>query len=149
MFGRQTRASLLWIRILRFTHQHNRLTNEFLQPFGLTSAQFDILMQIASYEPLTQRELAEKVTVSQGGVSRMLARLEKEGWIQRELKWKTKTISLTEKGWNKITEAYEPLLKYQTSLFDDCLTREEQKQLLTYMSRLQKHSEKKLRENDH
>jgi len=83
-------------------------------------------MQIASYEPLTQRELAEKVTINQGGISRMLDRLEREGWIQRELEWKTKTISLTEKGQEKINEAYEPLLEYQTSLFDDCLTKEEQ-----------------------
>lgn len=43
-------------------------------------------------------ELAEKVTVTQGGISRMLTRLEKEGYIVRKQDWKTKTISLTEQG---------------------------------------------------
>ena len=57
-----------------------------------------MLLQIRTYQPLTQMELAEKVTVTQGGISRMLTRLEKEGYIVRKQDWKTKTISLTEQG---------------------------------------------------
>src|SRR5690625_2152054 len=143
---KHTLGSLIWLRVSRFTHQSNLLSNDFLKQYGLTTAQFDVLNQISVYQPLTQRELAEKVTVTQGGISRMLSRLEKEGLIVRKQDWKTKTISLTEKGRAKLDRAFDAQLKFQTSFFDDCLTKEEQKTMLSYMSRLQKYSEKKLAE---
>lgn len=143
MFRKNTRGTLIWLRMMRFTHQSNLLSNEFLKQFDLTTAQFDVLVQIATNEPLTQSELAEKVTVTQGGISRMLTRLENEELIKREQEWKTKTISLTEKGRAKLKEAFDAQLQFQTSFFEDCLTKEEQKTLLSLMSRVQKHSEKK------
>src|SRR5690625_6783133 len=90
---------------MRFTHQSNQLSNEFLKRFDLTVAQFDVLAQIYLYGPLTQSELAEKVVVTQGGISRMLTRLEKEGCIVRKQDWKTKTISLTKKSEAIMAEA--------------------------------------------
>lgn len=143
MVSKNTRGSLIWLRIMRFTHQSNLLSNEFLKQFDLTTAQFDVLVQINAYEPLTQSELAKKVTVTQGGISRMLTRLEKEGFITRKQDWKTKTIALTEKGRAKLDEAFDKQLQFQTSFFEECLTKEEQKTLLSLMTKVQKHSEKK------
>ncbi|MED3572328.1 MarR family transcriptional regulator [Cytobacillus praedii] len=140
---KNTRGSLIWLRLTRFTHQSNLLSNDFLKQFDLTTAQFDVLMQISTYEPLTQSELAEKVTVTQGGISRMLARLEKEGLIERKQEWKTKTISLTNKGREKLDSAFEAQLEFQSSFFDECLSEEEQKMLYSLMSRVQKNSEEK------
>lgn len=141
---KNTLGSLIWLRLTRFTHQSNLLSNEFLKQYDLTSAQFDVLNQISTYEPLTQCELAEKVTVTQGGISRMLARLEKEQLIDRKQEWKTKTISLTDRGRKKLENAFEAQLGFQSSFFDDCLSKKEQKTLLSLMSRVQKYSEKKL-----
>ncbi len=140
---KNTRGSLIWLRLTRFTHQSNLLSNDFLRKFDLTTAQFDVLMQISTYEPLTQSELAEKVTVTQGGISRMLSRLEKEGLIERKQDWKTKTISLTKKGREKLGSVFDDQLAFQSSFFDECLSKEEQKILYTLMSRVQKNSEKK------
>lgn len=140
---KNTRGSLIWLRLSRFTHQSNNLSNDFLKQYDLTTAQFDVLMQISTYEPLTQSELADKVTVTQGGISRMLARLEKEGLIERKQDWKTKTISLTNKGREKLDHAFEAQLEFQSSFFDECLSLEEQKTLYSLMSRVQKNSEKK------
>ncbi|MEH7226453.1 MarR family transcriptional regulator [Bacillus sp. JJ1566] len=140
---KNTRGSLIWLRLTRFTHRSNLLSNDFLKQFDLTSAQFDVLMQISTYGPLTQSELAEKVTVTQGGISRMLTRLEKEGLITRKQDWKTKTISLTKKGIGKLDHAFEAQLAFQSSFFDECLSKEEQKILYNLMSRVQKNSEKK------
>lgn len=139
-----TRGSLIWLRLTRFTHQSNLLSNEFLKQFDLTTAQFDVLMQISTFEPLTQSELAEKVTVTQGGISRMLVRLEKDGLIERKQEWKTKTISLTKKGREKLDQAFEAQLAFQSSFFDECLSDEEQKTLYSLMSRVQKISEMKI-----
>lgn len=141
---RNTLGSLIWLRITRFTHQSNILSNENLKQFGLTSAQFDVLNQIAIYEPITQSELAKKATVSEGGMSRMLARLEKNGLIERKQKWKIKEIFLTEKGREKLANAFQAQLEFQSSFFEEVLTKDEQKTLLRLMSRVQKNSEKKL-----
>ena len=137
---KNTRGSLIWLRLTRFTHQSNLLSNDFLKPYDLTSAQFDVLMQVFNYQPLTQSELAEKVTVTQGGISRMLARLEKDGLIERKQDWKTKTISLTKKGEKKLEAAFEAQLNFQSSFFDECLSDEEQKQLYSLISRVYKNS---------
>lgn len=140
---RNTRGSLIWLRITRFTHQSNLLSNEFLKQFDLTTAQFDVLMQISTYAPLTQSELADKVTVTHGGISRMLARLEKDGLIERKQQWKTKYITLTNKGQKMLDNAFDAQLAFQSSFFDDCLTEEEQKTLYNLMARVQKNSERK------
>ena len=63
---KNTLGSLIWLRIVRFTHQSNLLSNEFLKQFRITTAQFDVLNQISTYEPITQSQLATKVTVSRG-----------------------------------------------------------------------------------
>ncbi|MFJ7735702.1 MarR family winged helix-turn-helix transcriptional regulator [Lysinibacillus sp. NPDC097287] len=142
---KHTLGSLTWLRMMRFTNQSNQLSNEYLKRFDLTTAQFDVLMQIKTYAPLTQSELAEKVTVTQGGMSRMLARLEKEELIERKQDWKTKTISLTAKGEQMIDTATPCQLHFQSSFFEDVLTEEEMKTLYTLMSKLEKNSrEKKL-----
>lgn len=141
---KNTRGSLIWLRLMRFTHQSNLLSNEFLKQYNLTTAQFDVLTQIATFGPLTQAELAERVTVTQGGMSRMLTRIEKEQLIVRKQEWKTKTISLTEKGKEKLDAAFEAQLAFQSSFFDETLTKEEQKTLLTLMSKVQKNSQEKM-----
>jgi len=129
--------------MMRFTTQSNQLSNEFLKRFDLTTAQFDVLIQIKTYAPITQSQLAEKVTVTQGGMSRMLARLEKEGLIERKQKWKTKTISLTAKGEQMIDAATPSQLHFQSSFFEEVLTDEEMKTLYTVMTKLEKHSREK------
>ncbi len=129
--------------MMRFTSQSNYLSNEFLKRFDLTTAQFDVLIQIKTYAPLTQSELAEKVTVTQGGISRMLARLEKDGLIERKQNWKTKSISLTKKGEQMIDVATPHQIAFQSSFFEEALTEEEMKLLYTLMSKVEKHSQHK------
>lgn len=138
-----TMGSLIWLRLMRFTNQSNQLSNDFLGRFDLTTAQFDVLVQIQTYQPLTQSELAEKVTVTQGGISRMLARLEKDGYIVRKQDWKTKMISLTEKSEQVLEKAMPAQLAFQTSFFEDVLTKEEEKTLYDLMTRVHKASQKK------
>lgn len=140
---KHTVGSLIWLRIMRFTNKSNQLSNEFLKRFDLTTAQFDVLVQIQVYAPITQSELAEKVTVTQGGMSRMLARLEKEGYILRQQDWKTKTIRLTEKGVAVLEEAMPAQLAFQSSFFEDVLTKDEAKTLYQLMAKVHKYSERR------
>jgi DNA-binding MarR family transcriptional regulator len=82
--------------------------------------------------------------VSEGGISRMLTRLEQEGYIQRKQDWKTKWITLTSKGEDKMLEVFKHQLTFQTSIVNECLTEEEQKTLYQLMTKLQKHTENKM-----
>lgn len=138
-----TIGSLIWLRLMRFTNQSNQLSNEFLKRFDLTTAQFDVLVQIQVYQPLTQSELAERVTVTQGGISRMLSRLEKEGYIIRTQDWKTKTIRLTDKAIEVLNEAMPAQLAFQSSFFEDVLTKEEEKTLYKLITRVHKYSQER------
>ncbi|HEK9100559.1 MarR family transcriptional regulator [Bacillus pfraonensis] len=138
-----TIGSLIWLRLIRFTNQSNQLSNDFLKRFDLTTAQFDVLMQIRIYQPLTQMELAEKVTVTQGGISRMLTRLEKEGYIVRKQDWKTKMISLTGKAESILEKALPEQVAFQSSFFNDVLNEEEQETLYKLITRVHKNSVKK------
>lgn len=56
-----------------------------------------MLLQIRTYQPLTQMELAEKVTVTQGGISRMLTRLEKKDILYENKIGKRKQLVLQSK----------------------------------------------------
>jgi len=136
-------SSLIWLRMARFVQRSNQLSNEFLEQYDLTAAQFDVLVQVQGHEPVTQMELAEKLLVSRGGISRMLTRLEKEELIIRSQEWKVKYISLTAKGRKRLDAVYQHQLAFQTSMFDDVLDEAEKKQLYAMVTKLQKHSQKK------
>lgn len=82
--------------------------------------------------------------MSEGGISRMLTRLEQEGYIQRKQDWKTKWITLTSKGEDKMNEVFEHQLTFQTSILNEWLTEDELKTLYLLMTKLQKHTENKL-----
>lgn len=136
-------GTLIWTRLMRFSNQSNHLSNDFLRRFHLTTAQFDVLIQIYSFQPLTQSELAEKVLVTQGGISRMLVRLEQDGYITRKQDWKTKTISLTNK-WMEIMEQVIPAqAAFQSSFFEEALTHDEMKILSSLLTKVYKNSEQK------
>ncbi len=141
---KNTLASLIWVRMTRFTHQSTVLSNDFLKQYDITAAQFDVLNQIGTYQPISQSELADRVTISAGGISRMLSRLEREGYIARSVEWKVKWISLNEKGRQKLDEVFEHQLRFQTSLIESCLSKEEQKSLYSLMTKVQKQTQKQL-----
>ena len=136
-------STLIWLRMARFVQNSNQLSNEHLRQFGLTVAQFEALAHIRNFEPITQSALAEGLTVSGGGISRMLARLETEDLISREQDWKTKHISLTTKGRELLERAFPSQLEQQSSLFDESLNEDEKVQLHALMKKLYDTSRKR------
>ncbi|MBP1043986.1 MarR family transcriptional regulator [Vagococcus sp. BWB3-3] len=129
-------SNVVWLRMIRFIHLSNQLSNEHLKEFGLTVAQFDTLIQIKVYQPLTQGALAEKTTVTQGGISRMLSRLEKDGYIHRKTEWKTKTISLTQAGEAILSQAQPSQEAFQERFFTEALTVDELQEFSRMMSKI-------------
>ncbi|MEK3965671.1 MarR family transcriptional regulator [Paenibacillus sp. FSL L8-0493] len=130
---------LIWLRLVRVYDNSNDLSNEFLKQFDLTVSQFDALVQILLHQPVTQMEMAEHLTITKGGVSHMLGRLEKEGWIERKQDWKVKYISLTEKGQALIEKVLPLQSDFQASLFDP-LTDDEKKVFYSMLKKIHRHS---------
>lgn len=135
-----TLSTLTWLRMVRFVQNSNQLSNDHLRQFGLTVAQFEALAHIRNFQPVTQTDLAERLTVSGGGISRMLSRLERDGLISRRQDWKTKYISLTDKGRAVLEEAFPSQLALQSSMFDEALSEDERIELHALMKKLYERS---------
>ncbi|RWZ54477.1 MarR family transcriptional regulator [Halobacillus fulvus] len=131
---------MIWFRLSRVYNQSIRLNNEFLKQWGLTSAQFDVLIQVGIHEELTQKELGEKLFVTKGNITQLINKIEKMGLVKREQHWKTKTISLTDQGAQLFEEMVPQQEQFQASQFLG-LEPEEQVTFHDLLKKLQKNME--------
>lgn len=131
---------MIWLRMARFVQRSNCISNEHLSRAGITVAQFEALSHIRAYQPVTQTDLASGLTLSVGGVSRMLTRLETDGLIERTPDWKLKYISLTPAGETLLRAVYPGQVALQASMFEDVLDADEQKQLYALMRKIHQNS---------
>ncbi|MHB9028550.1 MAG: MarR family winged helix-turn-helix transcriptional regulator [Candidatus Latescibacterota bacterium] len=61
-------------------------TQQLLRPFGLTDAQFDVLMMLGTQsddETLNQTELSAMLLVNRSNITGLIDRMEQAGWVQR------------------------------------------------------------------
>lgn len=125
----------LWFRITRFYNKNMKKTNQHLKKWGITAAQFDVISNLGKTTPISQQELADKLVVTKGNVTKLLQRLEKLELIQRKREWKTNYISLTKKGRALYDTVVPEQQRFQAQQFNR-LTLEEQKQLLRLVKKL-------------
>lgn len=130
-------AVLLWFRLARFYLKNVRESNNQLKKWGLTTAQFDVIVHVGRNKRLTQQELADKLVVTKGNVTHLLKKMEELQWIKREVEWKNKYLSLTEIGQKMYEEIVPSQDEFQQTQFSK-LTEEEQLQLLTLLRKLNK-----------
>lgn len=128
---------LVWFRLSRFYNLSMRQTNQHLKEWDLSTAQFDVLVQIGVHQPITQQELAGKLEVTKGNIAQLLKKMEALGWITRDQQWKTKYISLTEAGCHLYAEVVPQQEQFQAAQFCG-LDREEQVQLLGLLKKVQR-----------
>lgn len=130
---------MLWFRLSRIYNQSIRLSNQHLNKWGLTAAQFDVLVQVGMNNKISQQELGEKLFVTKGNITQLLQKMEKMELIQREQDWKIKYVSLTEQGIELFQEVVPEQETFQASQFKN-LTKEEKQQLNNLLKKL-KHEE--------
>ncbi|MFD4703821.1 MarR family winged helix-turn-helix transcriptional regulator [Gottfriedia sp. NPDC058432] len=130
-------AVLLWFRLARFYLKNVRESNNQLKKWGLTTAQFDVIVHVGRNKRLTQQELADKLVVTKGNVTHLLKKMEELQWIKREVEWKNKYLSLTEIGQKMYEEIVPTQDEFQQAQFSK-LTEEEQLQLLILLRKLNK-----------
>lgn len=91
-----------------------------MRPLGLTSATSAVICTLAhSPQPLTQRELAERIGVEGPTLVRLLDRLEAMGWVRREPvpgDRRMKHAALTEKALPFLDELVRVAVKLEEAL---------------------------------
>lgn len=130
---------MLWFRLSRIYNQSIRLSNRHLSKWGLTAAQFDVLVQVGMNSKISQQELGEKLFVTKGNITQLLQKMERMELLHREQQWKTKYISLTAQGEELFQKVVPEQELFQVSQFKNLNT--EEKKQLQYLLKKLKHEE--------
>lgn len=137
LLKRDERLSLMiWFRLSRVYNQSVRETQQHLKKWSLTVAQFDLIAQIGVHDRLTQQQLADKLFVTKGNITQLLSKLEEQGFVKREQDWKTKYVSLTERGKELFNDVVPTQEHFQASQYNG-LDVEEKRQLLNLLKKIQ------------
>ncbi|MGA2762418.1 MAG: MarR family winged helix-turn-helix transcriptional regulator [Spirochaetia bacterium] len=96
--SRRRRAVATWLRLARLVGSQNTALGGRLRERSLSLAQFDVIAQIGVSEGLTQKELAERLVVTQGNVTQLLQKLEKRRLVTRPPSGRCNSLRLTAAG---------------------------------------------------
>ncbi|MFI5709383.1 MarR family winged helix-turn-helix transcriptional regulator [Kribbella sp. NPDC051620] len=119
----------------------DRLAEQMLNDHQLPLEWYDVLMNLADVpgHQLRQRELSDRLLLSESGVSRRLARMAKAGLLERtpaDDDRRGVAVALTEKGAATLLEATDSHLALVAQLFTDKLTATELIALPQILSKL-------------
>ena len=130
------------LRLLRAqSHVQNRFGSELGSVHGLSLNELMLLMQLEQSRGgrLKRVELAERLDLSQSSVTRMVAPMEKVGWVSRAddpRDGRVGYVVLTEAGRRLAREAAKTLQHQATALFGDHWTDDEVATLNRLLGRL-------------
>jgi len=96
--ARTRRAIATWLRLAKFVNRQHWALGARLRELGLSPAQFDVIAQIGASEGLTQKELADRLVVTQGNVTQLLQKLEKRRLVVRPPSGRCNSVRLTAAG---------------------------------------------------
>lgn len=133
------RAVALWLRLVRLANTKSTLLGESLRARKLSPAQFDVIAQVGSAEGLTQRDLAGRLVVTEGNVTQLLDKLQRQGLVTRHADGRCNRLGLTAAGrrlYRKVVPEQNRLIAAQFSVLDD-REQEELRRLLRKLSRFQ------------
>lgn len=102
----------LLIGLRKITQAIDLHSRYLFKTVGITSPQLVILHELSHFESLSVSELSSLISLSQGTVTQILARLEKRGLINRRKSEEDKRrslISITQDGSQLIQDAPSPL----------------------------------------
>lgn len=132
--------------LFQIEQARRKIVQNFLKEIGLTPGQGQarILQFLAAHEPVTQKKLADACDLDVTTMSRVLDRLEKEGYLKREKNPQCRRsylIALTENGYKKAEEVAEGFQKLDEKICVG-LKEEERETLLILLHKVEKELEK-------
>lgn len=139
---RETPEVQAWAQLLR---AHAALTRRFssdlLESHGLTLNDYEVLLHLAHADDrrLRRVDLAERILLTPSGVTRLLAGLERAGYVDREACETDARVAyavLTEEGYDKLREAAPTHIGGIRGLFAHLFSAEELGSLASLLERL-------------
>jgi DNA-binding MarR family transcriptional regulator len=124
----------------RVTNKVTRLSGEQLRRYDLSLGQFGVLAHVGGAEGLSQTELADTLSLTQGNVCQLVDKMERAGLVVRRPDGRTNRLYLTERGqalYDEVVPAHEGLIE---GLFSG-LSAEQQAELLTLARTLDRTAE--------
>ncbi|WP_343564658.1 MarR family winged helix-turn-helix transcriptional regulator [Kiloniella sp. b19] len=109
-----------------------------IQPLGIVTGQFPILLELWEEDGVTQRQLLEKLDIEQATLANTLTRMQRDGLIIRTkhpLDARAQQIWLTDKAAAIREEAYQAAFQVNTAALSG-LKQEEQELFLDLMRRI-------------
>jgi len=83
-----------------------------LRPLGLAGAQIPVVAMLKHHGPMTQKQLAEMAQIEQPSMAQTLARMERDGMVERRADpadRRSSSVHLTELAMSKLPEAQKAL----------------------------------------
>ena len=135
------RPQIVLFRLLLLSHA--RLTDGVRQLLGercgLTMAQFDMITELGRHESTRIGDLGNKTLISPSSATRIAKVLEGKGLVRRQrdsYSEREVRVSLTKRGEALLKEQFEAIAEAIGALFDDKLSRTEQRDLTTLLRKL-------------
>ncbi|NNM87537.1 MAG: winged helix-turn-helix transcriptional regulator [Phycisphaerae bacterium] len=129
-----------WLQLVRVYSRIQRKLEHALAQQEMTLAQFEIMMTLKSCQGISQQELAQHLLVTKGNVCVLVERMEKCGWVERQLDpedGRAYRLALTATGRTLLKK----VLPDQRQIIQEAfgvLTVEESRQLLALLDRLER-----------
>jgi DNA-binding MarR family transcriptional regulator len=104
--------------MLRASHRVMKVYEDAYRPYGIKATQLPVLNLIEQFQSMTTREIAEQTESERSVLSRKLAVMEKNNWIQAATDGQTreKVFQLTEEGKRLLDELRPVRTKVQEKL---------------------------------
>lgn len=108
---------------------------------GMTATEHDILWCLAN-DPdrrMTMTDLAERAMITRSGATRLVERLERQGWVSRETLPENRRatyVVLTEDGVAAVRASTQAMFHNRRELFDERLTDTDVSQLRSILAKL-------------
>jgi DNA-binding MarR family transcriptional regulator len=115
-------AVLGWLRLMRVYQKIDRASAENLRGWGISVAQFEVLVHVGGAEGLTQQELADSLLVTKGNVCQLLDKLEDRGLISRHQEGRANRLFLTEAGrrlFEEVVPVHEAMIGERFSVLSE------------------------------
>lgn len=128
---------LVW-EIIRIAREHRKIVEKRICSLGIHPSQHHVLMHISKNGACTQNHIAEAMEVSAAAVAVSLKKLEKGGYIEKQISpgdGRSNLIALTSKGENVVEQSKAMFEEVDKEMFLS-ISEEEQKQLHAYMEKI-------------
>ncbi|WP_426273228.1 MarR family winged helix-turn-helix transcriptional regulator [Exiguobacterium sp. R-17] len=131
----ETYPMACWHTIATYHNQQIKRVNAFLKHWELSHMNLEVLRCLHTTSCTSQKEIAERIQVTEGTISHGIKRLFDRQLITRQRKWKTNYLLLTEKGTAILQEVVPAYERFQQEQFA-ALTARQQEELIRFFDKL-------------